>query len=71
MDPEPFEFQDDEPKVVHVHRYADMWVAAGARGDWPFDSEEDDGWPVWIPVDVLPGAWGARVEEPEGWAPEE
>ena len=61
MDDEPYEFGDEGERVVDIHRFGDVWVAVGDPTAWP-EMPDDLGGGIWLPVDVLPGEWGQRVD---------
>ena len=65
LGPEPFEFENGAPQLVDVHRHGDMWVAVGEPTAWP-EMPDDIGGGIWVPVDVVPGEWGRRVEVGDG-----
>lgn len=70
LDPPQFMFKGTTPLIVRVSLDGDRWIAMAEdwSADWP-GMGDDIGGPFPLPVDVLPGSWGPRVEPGEGLLP--
>lgn len=63
-----FSFAKSEPIPVFVHRlgHALEVTGIGSPLEWP----DDEGGPMTVPAEVLPGDYGPRIAPPRNWHPD-